>query len=212
MKKFITLIFCLIFVLSAVVLAETENSKAISTNETLKVIKTRRSIRAFKTDQVKEADLQAVIEAGLYAPSGMNKQTWHITVIQDKKILDKMTDMFISLAKKSGKGPASKNPKFRIFYGAPTGIVVSAEENMQYAPVDCAAAVENMLIAAESLGLGAGWEQMNMPLFDGDQGKELIKELGIPDGYKPIYTFALGYKDENPQPQPRRENTVNYVR
>lgn len=209
MKRLISLILCI--VLSALVYAETSN-KEISTNETLKVIKHRRSIRAFKADQVKETDLQAIIEAGLYAPSGMNKQTWHITVIQDKKILDKMTDMFIAIAKKSGKGPGMKNPKFRIFYGAPTGIVVSAEENMQYAPVDCAAAVENMLIAAESLGLGAGWEQMNMPLFEGDQGKELIKELKIPDGYKPTYTFALGYKDEQPQPQPRRENTVNYVR
>ena len=211
MKKIMVLLLVLLF--SAMIVAgDDKDSKTVSTNETLKVIKSRRSIRAFKDEQVKEADLQAIIEAGLYAPSGMNKQTWHITVIQDKKILDKMTDMFIAQAKKSGKGPAAKNPKFRIFYGAPTGIVVSAEDNMQYAPVDCAAAQENMLIAAESLGLGAGWEQMNMVLFEGDQGKELIKELGIPNGYTPIYTFALGYKDEQPQPQPRRENSVNYVR
>jgi len=210
MKKIIVLLLVLLF--SAMIFAgDDKDSKTVSTNEILKVIKSRRSIRVFKDEQIKEADLQAIIEAGLYAPSGMNKQDWHITVIQDKKILDKMTDMFIALAKKSGKGPGAK-PGFRIFYGAPTGIVVSAEDNMQYAPVDCAAAVENMLIAAESLGLGAGWEQMNMPLFEGDQGKELIKMLNIPDGYKPIYTFALGYKAENPQPQPRREGTVNYVR
>jgi nitroreductase len=189
--------------------------RGASTNQTIKSIKSRRSIRIYSQDQVREKDLLAVIEAGLYAPSGKNLQPWHITVVQSKDMLDKMTELYKEEFKSAGGDFAKMledNPDFRIFFGAPIGIIVSGDQTSEFSAIDCAAAVENMMIAAESLGLGTCWIQTNMILFDGKEGKELMKELGIPEGYKPLYTFSLGYPAEKPEVKPRKEDTVNYVK
>jgi nitroreductase len=189
--------------------------KAAAINDTLKHIRNRKSVRVYRPMQVKDSELQAVIQAGQYAAAGTESQSLHITVIQNVEMLEKMTGIFKDEFKKAG-GDAEKqfgeNPDFKIFYGAPTGIIVSGGEKSPYALVDCAAAVENMLIAAESLGLGTCWLQMNMIIFEGEKGKELVKELRIPDGYKPLYTFALGYKAEDTGSEMRGENAVTYVK
>lgn len=185
-------------------------------NETLKNIRNRRSTRLYLPEQIKEEELQAIIDAGIYAPSATNKQPWHFTVIQNKDIIDRLSDEFKKIARKSDNEYVKKygeNEKFHVFYSAPTVILVSGDENNSYSAIDCAAAVENMLIAAESLGIGSCWIGFIAYLLNSEEGKKFVKELGIPEGFKQIHSVALGYKKFNLTNAPaRRENTVNYVK
>jgi nitroreductase len=186
------------------------------TNETLTTIKQRRSIRAFKDEQIKDEELQAVVEAGTYAPSARNQQAWHFTVIQNKELLATLS----SEAKKAALQldnefirQAASNENFNIFYGAPTLIIVSGDEKAMVIDFDCAAANQTMLLAAQSVGLGSCWINFVMFLFNSPAGAKYIKQLGIPAGYKPYCSVALGYKKTEPAAAPpRKEGIVNYIR
>jgi nitroreductase len=185
-------------------------------NETLQIIKNRRSIRAFKSEQIKDEELKEIIDAGIYAPSASNKQPWHFTVVQNKELLDLLNDGFKELAKKSDNDYVKRvgdNESFHVFYNSPTVILISGDENNDYASVDCAAAAENMLIAAEAQDIGSCWIGFIAYLLNSEEGKKYIKELGIPEGYKQIHAVAVGYKKVNRTTAPaRKENSVNYIK
>ena len=185
-------------------------------NDTLRIIKQRRSIRSFKAEQIKEEELQAVLEAGLYAPNAGN-QAWHFTVIQNRELLDKLNLAAKEAAKQldiAGIRELANDEKFNCFYGAPTLIIVSGNEQ---APVpleaDCAAAIQNLLLAAESIGLGSCWIYFVIFAFNSPNGPELRKELEIPEGYKPYYSAVLGYKKVSAVNVPDRlPNLISYIR
>ena len=185
-------------------------------NETLKNIRNRRSIRAFLPEQLNDTDVQDIIEAGIYAPSATNKQPWHFTVIQRKDIIDRLNADFKECASKSDNEYVRRfadNEKFHVFYNAPTVVLVSGDKNNEFASVDCAAAVENMLVAAQSLDIGSCWVGLIAYLLNSNEGIEWAKELGIPDGFKQIHAICLGYKKIEVTNAPKRkENTVNYLK
>lgn len=188
----------------------------MSVNETLQTIKQRRSTRGFKEEQIKEEELEAVLEAGLYAPSAGNQQAWHLTVIQDRELLDRLNFAAKEAAKQLDNEHIKKmvnNEKFNIFYGAPTLILVSGDEQAMLIEADCAAASQNLLLAAEAIGLGSCWINMVLFAFDSPHGSELRKELKIPEGYKPFYSAALGYKKVAAVNAPaRKPNLITYIR
>lgn len=188
----------------------------MATNEVLTTIKKRRSIRSFKEDQITDQELQTVLEAGIYAPSAGNQQLWHFTVIQDKQLLAQL-----NVSAKAGAAQIdnehiqqiAKNEKFNIFYGAPTVVLVSGKEDGMVIEADCAAATQNILLAAESVGLGACWINLVLFAFSGEQGEKYKQQLGIPAGYKAFSSVALGYKKVEPVNAPaRKENVINYVK
>jgi nitroreductase len=185
-------------------------------NETLKSIRNRRSTRGFLPEQLKDIDTEAIIEAGIYAPSANNQQPWHFTVIQNKDMLDRLSVAFKEVAGKSDNEYVRRfadNEKFHVFYNAPTVVLVSGDKNNQYAAVDCAAAVENILVAAESLEIGSCWIGLIAILLNSEDGAGFVKELGIPEGFKQIHAVCLGHKKINITNAPaRKENTVNYIK
>lgn len=168
-------------------------------NETLKIIKQRRSTRSFKDEQIKDEELQAVLEAGLYAPNA-GDQAWHFTVVQNRELLDRLN----LAAKEAARGmdmghfrQLGKDERFDCIYGAPTLIIVSGNERSPIPlEADCAAAMQNLLLAAESIGLGSCWIYFVTLAFHSAQGAELRKELKMPEGCRPYYSAALGYKKE----------------
>ncbi|VBB08438.1 nitroreductase [Lucifera butyrica] len=186
------------------------------TNEVLETIKRRRSIRSFKEEQIKDEELQAIIEAGRYAPSAMNQQCWHFTVVQNKEILE----MLNARAKKAAAEidnehiqQMAKNENFNIFYGAPTVVIISGDEAALLIDADCAAAAQNMLLAAESVGLGSCWVNFVVFAFQGDESLRLKQQLGIPEGFRPFYSVVLGYKKvERTNVPAKKETVVNYVK
>jgi len=185
-------------------------------NETLKVIRERRTTRKFKSEQIKEEELQAIIEAGIYAPSAHNKQSWNFTVIQNAELLEELNTEAKEAAKNFPDELLKKmanNDKYNAFYGAPTVIIVSGENNEFMPQVDCAAATENMLIAAEALEIGACWNGFVSILFNSEKGAEYKSKLNIPDGYTPYYAAVFGYKDVKISNAPERKaNSVQYIR
>lgn len=185
-------------------------------NETLKVIRERRSTRKFKSEQIKNEELEALLEAGIYAPSAHNQQSWNFTVIQNQQLLEELNVNTKAIAKHSSNETIQKmgsNDKFHIFYGAPTVIIVSGKEDAISPYVDCAAASENILIAAESLNIGGCWNGIVGVLFNSDRNSEYKEKLKIPNGYTPYYAIALGYKDApSTKARERRSNTVQYIK
>jgi Nitroreductase len=184
-------------------------------NETLKIIKQRRSIRSFTEEQIKEEELQAVLEAGMYAPNA-GDQAWHFTVVQNRELLERLNlaakeaarNMNIEHLRKLGSDEG-----FHCLYHAPTLIIVSGNE---LAPIpldaDCAAATQNLLLAAESLGLGSCWIYFVLMAFQSTDGLEL-RDLLIPQGFKPYNAVLLGYKNTaGVKAVERKPNLVTYIR
>ncbi|MCE5257792.1 MAG: nitroreductase family protein [Chloroflexi bacterium] len=185
-------------------------------NETLQVIRRRRSIRRYKTEQIQDEELQAILEAGLYAPNA-GDQAWHFTVVQNKELLARLNEAAKAVARQipmPGLQSLGKDANHDCLHGAPTLVIVSGDEQFPVSvETDCAVATENMLIAAESLGLGSCWIFFVMLAFSGPQSAELHRELGIPKDYKPYYAAVFGYKQEAaPAAADRKPDVVTYIR
>lgn len=183
-------------------------------NEVMQNILNRRSVRVYSDEQIKQEDLELILKAGSYAPSGCNMQPWHFTVVQNKEIINILNiESKKELSKLEQFRDFGNNEKYNIFYDAPTIIIVSGEKAAVAQEISCDAATENMMLAAESLGIGSCWIGFVTFLFKSERAEEYIKMLEIPEGYAPYYGITLGYKKfPNPEPQPRRENTVNYIK
>ena len=187
-------------------------------NTVLQNIKNRRSIRKYKEIQVEQEKIESIIEAGLFAPSGHNAQPWHFTVLQDKKIIDRIS-LETKESLKDSETPIFKrmarNEKFHMLYNAPTVILVSGKKEKAYSmEADLGAATQNMLLASESLGVSTCWIGLIVEYFKGENKENKYKELEIPKGYEVQYAVTLGYSslEGNPKPHQRKENTVNYIR
>lgn len=185
-------------------------------NEVLKCIKERRTTRKFKQEQIKEEDLTAIIDAGLYAPSGMNMQSWHFTVIQNRDLIDEMNLEIKESFKQSDDEAMKKagfNENYIPTYDAPTVILVSGLNDNLFTEVDCAAATQNMLLGAHSLKIASCWCAAPSMVFQGEKKEEFRTRLNIPDNYTPSHAVLLGYSDNTPtKASKRQEHTVQYVR
>lgn len=164
-------------------------------NEALKVLKERRSIRKFQPRQIRDEDLNAVLEAGTYAPSGMGKQPCIIVAVQNKDDIARLSKMNASVMGKDA------DP----YYGAPTILLVLCD-TASTTPVESGSAVMTYLLAAaHSAGLGACWVHREKQMFESEEGKNLLKKWGITGEYIGIGGCALGYVDgELPEAAPRK--------
>ncbi len=166
-------------------------------NETINTMLTRRSIRSFEDKQVNEADIEQIVEAGLYAPSGMNCQTPIIIAITDKKTRKEIAEQNAKIMGKENCDP---------FYGAPFVLLVIAEKS-PLSVYDGSCVIENMMNAAHSLGLGSCWIHRAKEEIESDWGKSLLKKLGINNECVGIGHVAVGYvKGEYPDVKPRKSN------
>jgi len=186
-------------------------------NPTISNILNRRSIRAYKRDQVPDAYLAAILDAGLHAATARNLQPWHFTVIQDQRIINKINDAAKETMRKSNDAlylSKVDDPDFTLFYHAPTIVIVSGNPEAPYATVDCANATQNMCVAAHSFGLGSCYiASFTRAFYDKSVAKALKKELGIPDTHSPCFAVSLGYIDGDlPEIKVRRHDVINYIR
>jgi nitroreductase len=186
-------------------------------NTVIECIKNRRSCRNFKSERVRDEHLELIIEAGLWAPSGNNKQPWFFTAIQNLEKISEMNAEAKKNAIKYLKDPkrlaVANNPDFDLFYKAPCLIVVSADMTSGTAVADCSAAIQNMLLAAESIGVSSLWNGIIKRFwFDTDGVSVFKKKYKIPDEYSPLYAVAFGYSSKEKIPGPdRKHNTVKYL-
>ena len=171
-------------------------------NETIQTMLTRRSVKAYKPDPVPKEMIEQIIAAGLQAPSGLNKQAPIILAVTNKQVRDELS-----------KINAGNDPFFRKdpFYNTPCVLVVLADKSAFTYLYDGSLVMENMLLAAHSLGLGACWIHRAKETFETEQGKALLRSLGIEGEYEGIGNCIVGYPEVIPQDKPRKENRVYYI-
>lgn len=171
-------------------------------SDTLEAIKSRRSIRKYKSDPVPKELLDKIIEAGLYAPSGMGQQATIIISVTNKEIRNK-------LSKLNAKIMGSDSDPF---YGAPAVLIVLADKARPTCVYDGSLVMQNLMLAAHELGLGSCWIHRAKEEFELPEGKEILQSLGIEGEYEGIGHCIIGYADgEEPSPAPRKENRVYHI-
>ncbi len=151
--------------------------------ETITALKTRRSCRAYKADHIEEEKLNTIIEAGTFAPTGKGKQSPIILVIRDKEVRDRLAKINASVL------GADIDP----FYGAPDVVVVLADKSMPTYIYDGSLVMGNMMNAAADLGIASCWIHRAKEEFETEEGKAILKKLGIEGDYEGIGNLILGY-------------------
>ena len=171
-------------------------------NKTISDILTRRSVKRYTDQPVKEEDLQQIIQAGLYAATGAGSQCAIMVVVQDPEVLQQLERLNASCV---GRNPdVVKN-----FYGAKTCIVVLADKNNPNREKDGSLVMGNMMLAAHALGLGSCWINRAKETFETEEGKELLKKIGVEGEYEGIGNCIIGYADgEYPKAKERKPNRV----
>ena len=162
------------------------------------LLKTRRSVRKYRPEQVPDALLDAVLEAGLYAPSAMNNQKPVMVAVRDKTTRDQLSRMNAAVM------GTDRDP----FYGAPCVIVVLADPGYPTWVEDGSLVLGNLLNAARAVELGSCWINRAREMFDTKEGKALLGKWGVPEHYRGIGCCILGYADENPAPKERAANRI----
>lgn len=167
--------------------------------ESIKTLLERRSIRKYTDQQVPDDLLNTVLQAGLYAPSGMNTQGVRLVAVRDGETRDLLSKLNAAVM------GASRDP----FYGAPCVIVVLADPEIYDGWVeDGALALGNMMNAAHAVGLGSCWIHRARQVFDSPEGKELLKDWGLPEHLRGVGNCILGYAADVPEARPRLDGRV----
>lgn len=185
-------------------------------NEILKTIKRRRMTRKFTEQQIDDEKIIEIIDAGQHAPSVQKQQAWNFTVIQDKQLLDELSREAKLIGQKSPVDVIRKlnsSEDYHLFYNAPTVVVVSANKDGMMPEIECIAATQNMLIAAESMDIGACWiSGLNM-LLDSEDGDKYKKMLNIDDNQTPLLAISLGVTESRPkEAYPRKAGKYQFIR
>lgn len=171
-------------------------------NEVLKCLKERRSIRAYKAEQIRDSELEAILEAGTYAATGMGMQSPIMVVVQDAETIAKLSKM----------NAAVMNVDSDPFYGAPTVVIVLADAERGTCVEDGSLVMGNLMNAAHAVGVDSCWINRAREVFATEEGKAMLKQWGIEGNYIGIGNCILGYRDcEYPQAKPRKENYIYRV-
>ena len=166
----------------------------------LECMETRRSVRAYLPNAVPEEKLERILRAGLYAASGMGRQSAMILCVTDKALRDRLMRMNAAIM-----GTPEKDP----FYGAPCVLVVLADRSIPTAVYDGSLVLGNMMLAAHAEGLGSCWIHRAREEFDSDEGKSILHDLGVEGDYEGVGHLIVGYADgAEPEAKPRREGRV----
>ncbi len=172
-------------------------------NEVLNCIKTRRSVRSYKSDMPTMEQISAILEAGVAAPTGRNCQGVIFVAITDKETRDRY-----SKANAAVMG-ADTDP----FYNAPVIIITLTEKGSSCYEYNGPIALENMMLAAHSMGLGSCWIHRAKEVFEQEEWKEWLRSLGIEGEYEGVGNLALGYIDgEYPPEKSKNPGRIIWVK
>ena len=199
----------ILFFLIAMMGVLTLTAQSVYENEVINNIMARRSIRQYLDKPVEHEKLAAVVRAGINAPSGMNRQPWVIRVVEDQQLIAAVTEVF----KQENPEQVQRDPNFKnMFRNAPNLICVCTPAKGG-GELDAGLLGENMMLAAQSLGLGTCC--LGGPvrfLLANEKCKFFLDRLDIPEDYKLNYIIAIGYPDEQPEAKPRDESKVKYIK
>ena len=164
-------------------------------NNFMQIIKTRRSCRHYRDEQVDDQLLHTVMEAGTYAPTGHGTQDPQIVAVQNPALKQRLAALNAQIM------GVDSNP----YYDAPTYLLVFASEDNANAFQDGSCVLENMMLAAHALGLATCWINREYQMFQTEEGKNIMKEIGLKEGLIGIGALSLGYPSREPKPAAERK-------
>ena len=170
-------------------------------NNTINDIMNRRSIRKYKPEQITREELDIILQAGICAPTGKNRQSPILIAVQNTEVRDLLSRMNAQVL------GADVDP----FYGAPTVVVVLAKADSPHAVQDGSLVLGNMMTAAKAIGLGSCWINRAREVFDSAEGKQLLARWGVEGDYIGVGNCILGYPDEEPVMKPRKPDYIRYI-
>ena len=164
---------------------------------------TRRSVRQYKEDPIPQDVLERIVEAGTYAATGMGKQSPIIVAVTNRALRDRLSRMNAAIMGGSG------DP----FYGAPVVLVVLADKSIGTHVYDGSLVMGNLMLAAHAEGVSSCWIHRAKEEFESEEGRQILRDLGIEGDYEGIGHCILGYADgEEPQPKPRKTSYVYWAK
>ena len=186
-----------------------EQVAAPENNAVIDAIMSRRSVRKYLDKPVEHSKLQLIAECGINAPNGMNQQPWVVRVVEDKSFIDELTNIY----KKAQPDHVAKDKDFKnMFRNAPNLICVATPKDGS-GQLDAGMLGENMMIAAQSLGLGTCCLGGPVHFMLTEKAcKPYLDKLHIPADYELKYIIAVGYPDESPAAKPRDGSKIEYIR
>lgn len=167
-------------------------------NAFIEELNARRSVRSYKDTPVEKEKIEQIIEAGLYAASGMGKQAPIIVAVTNRELRDRISVM----------NAAVMNGKNDPFYGAPQVLIVLADKNVGTYVYDGSLTMGAMMSAAHSLGVSSCWIHRAKQVFETEEGKQILKDLGVEGDYEGIGNLIIGYSDDKPVAKPRNDKRV----
>ena len=179
-----------------------------SENQVIETIMSRRSIRKYKQQPVEKEKIQQILDCGINAPNGMNRQSWEIRVVNTPGFISELDSLNMKLATANGADVSKVRP---VAYGAPVLVFIANDTNYDLSQVDCGLLGENMILSAQSLGLGSCCLGGIVRTMKSPEAESLLKRLELPENYNLLYAIAFGYPDESPAAKPRKAGKIKFV-
>ncbi|MEY8532126.1 nitroreductase family protein [Blautia pseudococcoides] len=170
-------------------------------NAVMENILTRRSIRAFQNKEIPKNELEQIVQAGLYAPSGQNRQTWKFTVVTDRDKIRKLAEV---IGRKLGRDGYD-------MYSPQVLVIPSNEKENRHSMEDNACALENIFLAAHSFGIGSVWINQMRDLCQESEVREILNSWDIPRSHKVFGMAALGYAAASENKEVKKTGEVHFV-
>ena len=183
-------------------------------NETLRVISARRSHRAYEKTPLTGEQINALQQAAMASPSAVNRQPWHFTVVRNQALLEEINRaVWDQMMKKhpEKRSPRFEDSNFNVFYHAPAVIFISGMPDNHYTPIDGGIAVENIALAAESMGLGSVILGMPGEAFRHEKADQFRRALLFPEGWDFVIAIAVGVPADEKAPHPAAEGRISFV-
>lgn len=177
-------------------------------NETLKTIANRTSIRSFQKEHIKENELNQILKAGIQAPSAMNRQLCEAFAIINPEIIDELAKALSDLFNQRGE---SKPEHYHFAYHAPVLVIVSGPEDDTRRVEDGSCMLENMFIAATSLGIGSCWINQLKDTQNDKNIRNILTKIGIPTHHQVVGCAALGYIQDCTKPKDKKESRIHII-
>lgn len=172
-------------------------------NEVVDNIMSRRSIRKYKQQPVPREVMDKIVECGINAPNGMNKQSWEVRVVENKEFQEEISQVMSAVGGERAAGS---------FYSAPVWVFIARDTEYDFSTIDCGLLAENMMLAANSMGVGSVC--LGGPvrfILESPDKEKVLDRLDFSNGYELCICVAFGYPDESPAAKPRDINKIKYI-
>ncbi len=206
MKSFnlIIAVICLITVTACNQPQKAEQTTSEYGNAVIENIMTRRSIRQYKDGPVARETMQTILECGINAPSGMNRQSWEVRVVDNPEVMSEIIDLMAEANPDVDKGVIKG-----CFRNAPTMVFIANDPGYDFSVIDCGLLSQNIMLSGWSLGVGSVC--LGSPVRYLVNSSEAIARLGFSKGYTPVICIGMGYPAESPEAKPRDFGKVKFI-